>query len=173
MNSSVPTTRRSVLVGAGAVFGVALTAGCGSDSEEAPASGFDGSTADGPEASAAPSEVPAETPAAEETAEADGAGSGAPALARLSDVPVGSAVAAKSADGKDVIIAQPTKGTVVGFSAKCTHQGCTVAPKGKSLDCPCHGAKYDAATGAVTNGPAKKPLAAFAVKLDGDNLVQA
>ncbi|MGH7486284.1 MAG: ubiquinol-cytochrome c reductase iron-sulfur subunit [bacterium] len=37
--------------------------------------------------------------------------------------------------------------------------GCTVAPAGKEFVCPCHGSIYDAATGAVKQGPAPKPLA--------------
>lgn len=78
-------------------------------------------------------------------------------LAALSDVPVGSAVAVKDGDAP-VIVAQPTAGTAVAFSAVCTHMGCQVAPAGKQLNCPCHGSQYDAATGKVLRGPATKPL---------------
>jgi cytochrome b6-f complex iron-sulfur subunit len=175
MNPSVPTTRRNVLVGAGAVFTVALTAACGSDAAS-PADGFDGSTADQPtgagDAPAAPADPggSADSGAGDPATEAPAAGA-APALAKLGDVPVGSAVSAKSADGKDVIIAQPTAGKVVGFSAICTHQGCTVVPAGKTLNCPCHGSKFSATTGEVQTGPAKKPLPAFAVRVDGENVV--
>jgi nitrite reductase/ring-hydroxylating ferredoxin subunit len=92
-------------------------------------------------------------------------------LVALADVPVGGAVSATSADGKPLIIAQPTKGTVVGFSAICTHMGCTVAPAGKELDCPCHGSVYDAATGKNISGPAPRPLAPFAVHVEGDQVL--
>jgi nitrite reductase/ring-hydroxylating ferredoxin subunit len=92
-------------------------------------------------------------------------------LVALADVPVGGAVSATSADGKPLIIAQPTKGTVVGFSAICTHMGCTVAPAGKELDCPCHGSVYDAATGKNISGPAPRPLAPFAVHVQGDQVL--
>jgi Rieske Fe-S protein len=49
----------------------------------------------------------------------------------------------KSADGIKV------------FSNKCTHAGCRINREtdGK-LICPCHGSKYDAATGKVLQGPA-------------------
>ena len=48
----------------------------------------------------------------------------------------------------------------------------TVAPGPPgSLDCPCHGSKYDAATGAVMHGPAPKALASVPVKVDGDSVV--
>jgi nitrite reductase/ring-hydroxylating ferredoxin subunit len=91
-----------------------------------------------------------------------GSGSGG-ALATLADVPVGSAVAAKDADGRPIVVAQPSAGKVVAFSAICTHMGCTVAPAGKQLNCPCHGSQYDAFTGAVLRGPAPKPLPAVPV----------
>ena len=90
------------------------------------------------------------------------------ALAQLSDIPVGTAIAAKD-NGKPIILSQPTAGTVKAFSAICTHMGCTVAPSadGKELDCPCHGSKYNATTGAVIHGPAPKALAPVAVKVVG------
>lgn len=80
------------------------------------------------------------------------------ALAKVSDVPVGSSVSAKTADGKPVLISQPTIGRIVVFSAVCTHMGCTVNPAGKEFHCPCHGSVYDAATGKVLHGPAPRPL---------------
>ncbi len=79
------------------------------------------------------------------------------ALAQLSDVPVGGAIAAKDADGKPIILTQPTAGTVVALSAICTHQGCTVAPDGKKLTCPCHGSVFDL-NGDNVSGPAPTPL---------------
>jgi Rieske Fe-S protein len=79
-------------------------------------------------------------------------------LAKVSDVPVGNALSA-TMGGDPILISQPTAGTIVTFSAICTHQGCTVAPAGKEFRCPCHGSVYDAATGAVLQGPAPAPLA--------------
>ena len=96
----------------------------------------------------------------------------ATALAKLADVPVGSAVSATS-DGKPVIVAQPTAGQAVAFSAICPHAGCTVAPKGAELDCPCHGSKFNASTGAVLNGPATKPLTPVAVTVRDGEVVPA
>ena len=93
-------------------------------------------------------------------------------LANVADVPVGSRVSAKTADGKPVLIAQPKAGTIVAFSAICTHMGCTVNPAGKELDCPCHGSKYDAATGKVIHGPAPRPLPPVAVTVKGQKILQ-
>jgi cytochrome b6-f complex iron-sulfur subunit len=95
---------------------------------------------------------------------------GAPLVA-LADVPVAGAVSATASDGRPLIIAQPTEGTVVGFSAICTHMACTVAPAGKELSCPCHASAYDAATGKNLFGPAPHPLDPFAVHLDGDQVL--
>ena len=93
------------------------------------------------------------------------------ALATLSSIPVGGAVAAQGSDGKPIAIAQPESGKVVAFSATCTHAGCQVAPNGKTLVCPCHGSQFDAFTGAVLQGPASAPLSSVPVKLAGSNVV--
>ena len=102
---------------------------------------------------------------------AGGGGSAGTVLTALSDVPVGSAVAAKDAAGRPVLVAQPTAGKVVAFSAICTHQGCTVAPAGTKFQCPCHGSMYDAATGAVLQGPAPRPLTPVPEHVTGGNVV--
>jgi Rieske Fe-S protein len=48
---------------------------------------------------------------------------------------------------------------VHAFSAICTHEGCAVsAVANGTIDCPCHGSKFDAATGKVVAGPAPRPL---------------
>ncbi|WP_370566213.1 ubiquinol-cytochrome c reductase iron-sulfur subunit [Cryobacterium sp. BB736] len=85
-------------------------------------------------------------------------------LVKLSDIPVGGTASAK-VGGAPIVLAQPTEGEVVAFSAICTHQGCTVAAMQTSYDCPCHGSRYDAATGAVINGPAPEPLAKIDVEV--------
>ncbi|MET0956027.1 MAG: Rieske (2Fe-2S) protein [Cryobacterium sp.] len=100
-----------------------------------------------------------------------GSGSGKPTeIALLSDVPVGGAVAVM-ANGSQVIVSQPTAGTVVAFSAICTHAGCMVAPEKTGLNCPCHQSLFDTATGAVLRGPATEPLAEVPVTLDGDRVL--
>jgi cytochrome b6-f complex iron-sulfur subunit len=147
-----PARRNVVALGAAAALGmtgIAALTGCGG--------GSSGTTA-------AP------------TAGASGAGSAAAGaaggvLAPLSKVPVGGAVLAKGPDGARIVIAQPEAGKVVAFSAVCTHQGCTVIPNGKQLDCPCHGSIFDAFTGKVLHDPAPSPLPAVAVKVSGDNVM--
>jgi Rieske Fe-S protein len=139
-------SRRTVLstgaAAAGAAVGaIALTA-CGSSSSSSSGSN-----------SAAPAPAP-----------------GTPLVA-LADIPVGQAKAAKAPDGSDIVVARTADNTAAAFSAVCTHQGCTVAPAGSELKCPCHGSVFDALTGAVKNGPAKKPLPAVSVKVQNGQVV--
>lgn len=94
-------------------------------------------------------------------------------LTSVADVPVGGAVSAEDSSGKPVIVSQPTKGDLVAFSAICTHMGCTVAPQGDQLVCPCHGSTYDLATGDNTGGPAPKPLAKIPVTVKGGDVVES
>ncbi len=100
-------------------------------------------------------------------------GSAGTPLAQLSAIPVGGAISATGPNGAALIVARPTGGTVAAFSAICTHQGCTVVPAGKELDCPCHGSVFDATTGAVISGPAPRPLRSVPVAISGNNVVPA
>ena len=97
------------------------------------------------------------------------AGAGKP-LAKLSGIKVGEAISATGPDGGDIVIVRPTADTVTAYSAICTHEGCTVQPAGKELDCPCHGSVFDL-KGAVLNGPARRPLRPIKVTLSGDDVM--
>lgn len=133
--------RRQLLVRAGTagatVGAVALLAACGAGGDSPGAGGSGGAATPG----------------------ADGS------LAQLSDIPVGGAVSATAADGSKILLTQPEAGTVVGLSAICTHQGCTVLPEDTTLHCPCHGSTFDL-EGKNVSGPAPKPLPSFAVRVD-------
>ena len=89
------------------------------------------------------------------------------------EVPVGGATIVDAGDeGGSVVVAQPTAGEFVAFSAACTHQGAKVKLVGEtSLRCPLHGSQFDATTGAVTNPPAERPLDEVAIRAEGDQLV--
>jgi Rieske Fe-S protein len=90
-------------------------------------------------------------------------------VAKLADIPVGGSIEA-SLDGKPILISQPTAGTVVAFSAICTHQGCVVKPVKDEFDCPCHGSKFDPTPGEALAGPASSPLASVKVTVTGDTV---
>ena len=78
-----------------------------------------------------------------------------------STVPVGgSASFTDPSTGDPSLVIQQTADDFVAFDAVCPHAGCTVAyqPSAKIIACPCHGSTFDAATGAVINGPAATGL---------------
>jgi len=62
-------------------------------------------------------------------------------------------------EGEKVAAFVDENGTRYLMSARCQHMGCIVGWNSRALtwDCPCHGSRYDH-TGAVINGPTKKPL---------------
>ena len=99
----------------------------------------------------------------------EGGGTGAEEIAKLADIPVGGSISA-TLDGKPILVAQPTEGTVVAFSAICTHKGCVVKPDAAEFACPCHGSRYDSANGEVTAGPAPRPLDPVKVTVEGDSV---
>jgi len=87
---------------------------------------------------------------------------------KVADIPVGGG---KVFDATKVVVTQPKAGEFKAFSAICTHKGCTVAGVANgTITCPCHGSTYDAATGAVTGGPAPAPLPSKTVKVSGGSL---
>ncbi|GGQ61659.1 hypothetical protein GCM10010195_16470 [Kitasatospora griseola] len=99
--------------------------------------------------------------------------SGGPAVAvPAAQVPVGGSATVKDpASGDAVYIVQPSAGKYTALSSVCTHSGCAVnPPKDGRLYCPCHGSTFDAATGAVINGPAVKPLPHYTVTKNGEQL---
>ena len=77
-------------------------------------------------------------------------------LAQLDQLPPGGGLVLTD---RRVVLTRDAAGTVRAFSATCTHQGCTVSDvRGGRIDCPCHGSRFDAATGAVVQGPATRAL---------------
>jgi cytochrome b6-f complex iron-sulfur subunit len=146
-------SRRAVLVGVGAAATLAACAAGGEDevdptTEPAAPTGDGGTTAGG-----------------------GGVTADAAALVALADVPVGGAVAVTTPEGDEILVAQPSEGEVVAFSAVCTHQGCIIAPDADVLRCPCHGSQFDLRTGEVLGGPADEPLPAVAVEVRGADVV--
>lgn len=70
--------------------------------------------------------------------------------------------------GRAIIIAR-TAGGVHAFDGTCTHAKFhfgTSRLVGCEIECPIHGARFDAVTGAVTKGPAKLPLEHIDVEID-------
>jgi Rieske Fe-S protein len=82
---------------------------------------------------------------------------------------------ADAESGEPHVLVRLKSGEYALYSAKCTHQGCTVSyePEGQYLGCPCHGSTYDAKDGSVFYGPAKKPLTKLGVKVENGSVVTA
>ncbi|MFK0050488.1 Rieske (2Fe-2S) protein [Streptomyces sp. NPDC090741] len=156
MSDPTPTARRTVLAAgaAAALAGGTLTA-CGGEAKTPKSEPGNPST---PEAAATPSSSPSSS---------TGTGTGT-ALLKSSAVPVGGGTILKE---KKLVVTQPTAGSFRCFTAVCTHQGCIVSKvEAGTIDCPCHGSKFQIADGAVAHGPATRPLAEkqITVAPDGD-----
>jgi Rieske Fe-S protein len=88
------------------------------------------------------------------------------AIAKTAEVSVGSGVIVD-----EIVVTQPSAGEFKGFSAVCTHKGCTVDEVADgTINCPCHGSKFNL-DGSVANGPATRPLEAKTVSVQGDSIV--
>jgi Rieske Fe-S protein len=89
-------------------------------------------------------------------------------LTPLDRIPAGGGVVVES---RRVVVTRGADGTVRGFSATCTHQGCSVTSvENGTISCPCHGSRFDAATGAAVRGPATRPLGEVAVVVRDGNV---
>ena len=150
--------RRTVLAASGTAV-LAAAAACSSaatpsttsagspTAASAAASSTAKSTTTATSAPAAASSAAAAPPAEATSAAAEPAPSGT-VIAAAADVESAGSVVVDGPSGP-VLLAWDN-GTVVGHSAVCTHQGCTVAASGA---CPCHGSSFNVATGAVENRP--------------------
>jgi nitrite reductase/ring-hydroxylating ferredoxin subunit len=95
------------------------------------------------------------------------AAAGAGVTTTKADIPVGSGKIFAEAQ---TVITQPKSGQFKAFTAICTHQQCTVANVTTTINCNCHGSKFNITDGSVVNGPAQLPLAAKKLTARGDKL---
>lgn len=74
---------------------------------------------------------------------------------------------------KPAMLIHHTDGSMVCFSAVCTHLGCTVQyqPDQDHIHCACHGGTYDSRTGGNVSGPPPKPLAPYKVETVNGQIV--
>ncbi|GGY49135.1 MULTISPECIES: Rieske (2Fe-2S) protein [Streptomyces] len=154
-------SRRTVLV---AAAGAAALAGCSNSGDSG---GSSSPTPGAPSGSASATPGASSPPAA--SGESSPPAQAGQVLAKVSDIPVGGG---KIFAEQKVVVTQPTAGTFKGFSAICTHQGCTVSTVADgTIDCPCHGSKYRIADASVANGPATRPLPARRITVDKDSIL--
>ncbi|GGV46492.1 Rieske (2Fe-2S) protein [Streptomyces spectabilis] len=150
--SPLPTghhlTRRTVLTATGSAGLAVALIGCGSGDDDKSSS----------------------EPAGEEKekGEKDGGGTAAAVLARTADIPVGGGKIFKD---EGVVVTQPAKGRFKAFSNRCTHKQCPVASvEGGTINCTCHGSKFDIADGSVKQSPATSPLPPAEITVEGDSI---
>jgi nitrite reductase/ring-hydroxylating ferredoxin subunit len=142
--TTLETTRRGALAGIGVVGVAVAVAACGGGSGGTSGSGGSG---------------------------AGGSSGGSTALGTTSEIPVGGG---KIFTAEKVVVTQPTKGEFKGFSAICTHMGCTVDKVADgTIDCPCHGSMYSVTDAHVVHGPAPKPLPAKNIKVANGKITLA
>ncbi|HEV7897570.1 MAG TPA: Rieske (2Fe-2S) protein [Planosporangium sp.] len=147
------TTRRSVLAGVAGVGAATVLAACGTDSSTTAAN--PGTDNGGAQATPTTGQQPA----------------GSTGLAKTSEIPVGGG---KVIESQKIVVTQPVAGQYKAFSAQCTHAGCLVTTIADGvINCPCHKSKFSAADGSVKGGPAKAPLEAKNVTVQGDSVVLA
>lgn len=165
------STRRRILLGAGAVGATAVLAACGTSTTSTNDTGSDFSGTPAPAGSKGADAIGgggATATAGSGSGSGDSSASG-PALTTTSKVPVGGGVVTT-----DYVITQPTAGTYKAFSNVCPHAGCKVDKVDSGvISCPCHGSQFSVKDGSVTTGPATTGLTAKNVKVSGDNIVAA
>jgi nitrite reductase/ring-hydroxylating ferredoxin subunit len=74
--------------------------------------------------------------------------------------------------GRRVTVAR-VGGRLHAFDDTCTHRRCSLAEgdlEEGAVICPCHGSRFDVATGVVLNPPATEPVRTYPVQVDGDDL---
>jgi len=138
------TTRRSVLAAAGAAGAAMTLSACGSED------GGSGKVSSGDDG-------------AEKSGDGgDGAAKGE--LGKAADIPEGGGKVFRE---QKVVVTRPGTAEYKAFSATCPHRGCLVTEVADgTINCPCHGSKFDVADGSVVHGPATRglPLAQVSVK---------
>ena len=156
-------TRRGALAGIGlAGLGVTLAA-CGASS-----GGGSGDSSSGDSYGNSGSSAAASSSASSGSSSGGSSSGGGTALGATSEIPVGGG---KIFTSEKVVVTQPTAGQFKGFSAICTHLGCTVDKVADgTIDCPCHGSMYSVKDGHVVHGPAPKPLPAKQINVSGGKI---
>ena len=94
--------------------------------------------------------------------------------AKTRDISPGTVISVQ-VNGKGVAICN-VDGSFFAIADICTHDGGSLDQgelEGNTIECPRHGAMFNVRTGAVVEGPAVDPVAAYQVQVQGDNILVA
>jgi Rieske Fe-S protein len=97
-------------------------------------------------------------------------------LARADEIPVGGFKLFTHPSAREPgILIRTAPDSYVAYSRTCTHRACalTYSRENHRLECPCHRGAFDAATGAVVQGPPPRPLPRIVLERRGGSLFAA
>ncbi|HLJ60733.1 MAG TPA: non-heme iron oxygenase ferredoxin subunit [bacterium] len=80
-----------------------------------------------------------------------------------------------SVEGKAIALFN-VGGTFYAVANECTHVGGPLGKghlEGATVTCPWHGSQFDVTSGQVTKGPARRPVATYAVRVRGNDVFVA
>ena len=136
--------RRTILAAGGAIAVGTAVAACGSSGSDAQTGTPTGGAASSPN------------------------GGAAGAIATVDEIPVGSGVIDST---NQVVVTQPTSGSIKAYTAVCPHQGCTVSSvENNEIICGCHNSRFSAEDGSVISGPAEQGLASASVQVQNGSI---
>jgi Rieske Fe-S protein len=145
-------SRRSLLLGAGAVGAAGVLAACGGDDPTTPPQ------------SPGPPGGGGTTPGGATTTPEGGA-TGIP----TGEIPVGGG---RIYLDQRVVVTQPQAGEFRAFDATCTHEFCTVTSvEAGVINCTCHGSQFRIEDGSVARGPATRSLPARTATVNDGTIV--
>lgn len=95
-------------------------------------------------------------------------------VATMADIPDGELIAAQAPDGEPVCLVN-IGGVIYALHDCCPHQAFPISAgalmQDGTIECPLHGARFDARTGRVCCGPAVDDIARYTVRLERDTIL--
>lgn len=95
-------------------------------------------------------------------------------VAKVADVPPGSVIRVEAA-GRAIALYN-LDGVFYATDEICTHAYASLADgfiDGEAIECPLHGAQFSIKTGEALSPPATEPIATYAVRVEGDDVLVA
>ena len=76
--------------------------------------------------------------------------------------------------GNESLVLINVQGELYAINNECTHAACDLADgnlDGDTVECNCHGSRFNVKSGAVENPPAFDPVQTYTVRIEGDNVL--